>query len=70
MDFFYVEKRAQEAAFSCDKCHRYLVTLNKVSDLNVHDLDVSALSLTHLDIIMQEKGFAPMVNCAWNTFEG
>ena len=70
MDFFYVEKRTQEAAFSCDKCQRYLVTLNRVSDLNDHELDVSALSLTHLDVIMQGKGLAPMVNCAWNTFEG
>jgi FdhE protein len=70
MDFFYVEKRTQESAFSCDKCRRYLVTLNKVSDLSDHDLDVSALSLTHLDVIMQGKGLDPMVSCAWNTFEG
>jgi FdhE protein len=70
MDFFYVENRTQEAAFSCDKCQRYLVTLNRVSDLNDHELDVSALSLTHLDVIMQGKGLSPMVNCSWNTFEG
>ena len=69
MDFFYVESRTQESAFSCDKCQRYLVTLNRVSDLNDHELDVSALNLTHLDIIMQGKGLTPMVSCAWNTFE-
>lgn len=68
MDFFYVETRAQEAAFTCDRCKRYLITLNRVSDLHDHDLDVSAISLVHLDVIMQEKGFTPMTACEWNSF--
>jgi len=68
MDFFYVETRAQESAFTCDECKRYLITLNRVSDLHEHDLDVSAISLTHMDIIMQEKGFLPMTACEWNSF--
>ncbi|MCX5857873.1 MAG: formate dehydrogenase accessory protein FdhE [Deltaproteobacteria bacterium] len=68
MDFFYVENRAQEAAFSCEKCKRYLITLNRVSDLHAHDLDVSAISLAHLDVIMQGKGFTPMTVCEWNSF--
>jgi FdhE protein len=68
MNFFYVETRAQESAFTCDQCKRYLITLNRVSDLHEHDLDVSAISLTHMDIIMQEKGFIPMTVCEWNAF--
>jgi FdhE protein len=68
MDFFYVETRAQESAFTCDQCKRYLITLNRVSDLHDHDLDVSAISLVHLDVIMQEKGFTPMTACEWNSF--
>jgi FdhE protein len=68
MDFFYVEARAQESAFTCDQCKRYLITLNRVSDLLEHDLDVSAISLVHLDVVMQEKGFTPMVTCEWNSF--
>jgi FdhE protein len=39
-----------------------------VSDVIIRDLDISAISLAHLDIIMQEKGFQPMTNCAWNAF--
>jgi FdhE protein len=39
-----------------------------MSDLIVRDLDISAISLTHLDIIMQDKGFQPMVTCEWNVF--
>ncbi|MFH1080105.1 MAG: formate dehydrogenase accessory protein FdhE [Pseudomonadota bacterium] len=68
MNFFYVETRAQESAFTCDQCKRYLITLNQVSDLHDHDLDVSAISLVHMDVIMQEKGFIPMMACEWNSF--
>lgn len=69
MDFFFIEDRPQESAFTCDRCGKYLITLNRVSDLNDHDLDVSAISLTHLDVIMQGKGGSPMAACAWNTFQ-
>ncbi len=31
-------------------------------------LDISTISLTHLDVIMQEKGFQPMATCEWNVF--
>lgn len=68
MDFFYVETRAQESAYTCSQCKRYLITLNWVSDLYDHDLDISAISLTHMDVIMQEKGFIPMMACEWNSF--
>ena len=66
MDFFYVEDRPRETASSCDQCRRYLVTLKGVSELADRDLDVTAMSLTHLDVIMQGKEFSPMVNTPWN----
>ena len=68
MDFFYVETRVQESAFACEKCNRYLITLNRISDLHDHDLDVSAIGLAHMDVIMQGRGFVPMTACEWNTF--
>ena len=68
MNFFYVETRAQESAFTCEKCNRYLITLNRISDLHDHDLDVSAIGLAHMDLIMQGKGFIPMTACEWNSF--
>jgi FdhE protein len=68
MDYFYVEDRRQETAFTCNSCKRYLITLNQISDIGDYDRDVSAMSLIHLDLIMQEKGFAPMTWCEWNTF--
>ena len=66
MNFFLIEDKAQEAAFTCDQCRRYLITLHRVSDLNDRDLDVSAMGLVHLDVIMQEKGFVPMADTGWN----
>jgi len=68
MPFFFVEGNDKECAFACDKCKRYLITLTRMSDLIIRDLDISAISLTHLDLIMQEKGFQPMTTCAWNVF--
>ena len=68
MPFFFVENKDKECAYACEKCKRYLITLNRISDLIVRDLDISAISLTHLDIIMQNKGFQPMATCEWNVF--
>jgi FdhE protein len=68
MDYFYVENRPQESAFTCDQCKRYLITLNRISDLNDQDLDVTAISLAYLDMIMQDKDFTPMTACLWNSF--
>jgi FdhE protein len=68
MPFFFVEDKGNDCAFACDKCKRYLITLTRMSDLLIRDLDISAISLTHLDVIMQEKGYQPMTTCEWNVF--
>ena len=68
MDFFFVEDNAQESAYTCDQCQHYLITLNRMSDLNERDLDVSAIGLVHLDILMQEKKLSPMTVTGWNAF--
>ncbi len=69
MDYFYVENKTQESAFICDKCKKYLVTLYRAGSLFERDMDVSAISLIHLDMIMQEKGYEPMTSCAWNVLK-
>ena len=66
MDYFYVENKTQESAFVCDTCKKYLVTLYRTGHLFAHDMDITAISLIHLDMIMQEKGYEPMTVCAWN----
>jgi FdhE protein len=42
------------------------VTLYRVGHVLPRDMDVSAITLVHLDMIMQDKGYEPMVVCAWN----
>lgn len=69
MDYFYVENKTQESAFVCDKCKKYLVTLYRAGRLHARDMDISAISLVHMDMIMQEKGYEPMVVCAWNVLK-
>ena len=66
MDYFYVENKTQESAFVCDKCKKYLVTLYRAGRLLARDMDISAISLVHLDMIMQDKGYEPMSPCVWN----
>ncbi|KQC10456.1 MAG: hypothetical protein APR62_12075 [Smithella sp. SDB] len=66
MEYFYVENKTQESAFVCDKCKKYLVTIYRAGKVFVRDMDVSAISLIHMDIIMQGKGYEPMTACVWN----
>ncbi len=66
MDYYYIENKTQESAFVCDKCNKYLITLYRAGRMLARDMDISAISLVHLDMIMQEKGYEPMAVCAWN----
>ncbi len=68
MTYFFVDSKDKETTFVCEKCRQYFITVNKVSDLAEFDADVSAISLVHLDVLMQEKGFKPMAECEWNVF--
>jgi len=69
MDYFYIEDKTQESAFVCDACKKYLITLYRAGNLLARDMDISAISLVHLDMIMQDKGYEPMTVCPWNTLE-
>jgi FdhE protein len=66
MEYFYVENKTQESAFVCDNCKKYLITLYRAGKVFARDMDIAALSLIHMDIIMQGKGYEPMAICAWN----
>jgi FdhE protein len=66
--FLYVESDKENAAFICEKCRRYLITVTRAGSLREMDADITAIGLTHLDVILQEKYFTPMAPCEWNTF--
>jgi FdhE protein len=66
IEYFYVENKTQEAAFVCDKCKKYVITLYRAGKIFARDMDISAISMIHMDIIMQCKGYEPMAICVWN----
>lgn len=67
-NIFYIDGQKEDAAFTCDKCRRYLLTANRSASLGHLNADLIAIGLTHLDIILQEKGYSPMTECEWNSF--
>jgi FdhE protein len=67
-NFFFVDSDKENKAFACDKCRKYLITINRPMELESIDPTITAIGLTHLDLLLQDKGFAPMAVCPWNTF--
>lgn len=65
--YLYVEGDPGEKAFVCEKCQRYLITVNQGASLQVQCPEVLAISLTHLDLILQGRGYSQMAVCDWNT---
>ena len=65
---FFIEGKPEDSAFTCDKCRRYLLTANRSASLGHQHADLIAMSLVHLDLILQEKGYTPMTECLWNSF--
>lgn len=70
MSYFYIQDSETQTAFVCGQCGHYLLTQGKVSDLTLFDAEICAMSLAHLDAVLQRKGLSPMVSCEWNMFSG
>ncbi len=68
-NFLFVEGKKEDTAYTCSACRKYLVTSARSGDLRQTPADLIAISLTHLDLILQEQGIRPMAGCEWNTFE-
>lgn len=66
-NYLFVEGNKEDTAFTCGKCQKYLITSNQSGNLRQSHADLIALSLAHLDLILQELGFLPMAECEWNT---
>ena len=67
--FLFVEGKKEEMAYTCDKCRKYLITIDQSGNLRHISADLLAISLAHLDIVVQEQGLQPMVQCEWNTYQ-
>jgi FdhE protein len=59
-------RAAQERAHLCQECKTYSVTLNLVDRSDRVNLEMLALCVLPLELLAQEKGFAPVTATAWN----
>ena len=59
----FVEGKKEDSAYTCKNCRKYLVTCARSGDFRQIPADLIAISLTPLDLILQEKGFMPMAGC-------
>mgnify|MGYP001183760973 FL=1 len=66
MNFFFLQDRKEESAFACEECKRYVISVHQAIGLSDVDPDITAISLLHLDLMMQQRGFRPVAECAWN----
>lgn len=66
--YMFIEGKKEDSAFICHKCRKYIITANRSEALRQTHPDLITISLAHLNIILQGKGFQPMIECEWNTF--
>ena len=69
-NLLFIDECKEESAYFCDKCRSYLLTANRSTAITPYNPELVALSLVHLDLILQEKGYAPMARSEWNGFTG
>lgn len=56
-----------ERAHLCQDCKTYFTTVNLVDRTDRVNLEMLPMSLLHLEVLAQERGFAPMAPSPWNT---
>jgi len=59
MRLFFLEQKPQERAEACKICKRYLLGIDMRESAGDMPPDLRLLCMVHLDMMMQEAGFAP-----------
>ena len=68
-ELFFVEGREHEAAEVCHRCRRYLVSIDLRNMAEKVTWEIIDLSLMHLEVIAQGKGFLPMKGTGWKDLD-
>jgi FdhE protein len=63
----YVDGEAENFAYTCRRCRRYLLTVSRPSRLSTAYPELAALCLVPFDLILQGKNYLPMAECEWNS---
>lgn len=66
LEFYYSEDRPNERVEVCHQCKRYVVAIDLRDRADEPVLETVPLGLIYLDILAQEKGFAPGTVGDWN----
>ncbi len=56
-----------ERAHLCQDCRSYLLTVNLVDRVDRVNLEMLPISLLHLDVLAQQRGFEPLAPSPWNS---
>lgn len=67
-NLLFIDECKEESAYFCDACRSYLLTANRSTAIAPYHPELVALSMVHLDLILQEKGYSPMARSEWNGF--
>ncbi len=67
-ELIYAEKAQHERIEACSRCNGYIVCADLREYEQDPDLLTLPLTLVHLDILAQGKGYGPLAPTAWNTF--
>ncbi len=68
LDVLTAEGREHERIHGCRVCRRYLLVIDLVESREKFHPDLSPLGLVPLDLLAQEKGYAPLAQTPWNSF--
>lgn len=61
--------KAQERVDVCNECNSYLLTVDLRQRIDPVNMDVAAMGMVPLDILAQEKGYAPLAATPWNALK-
>ncbi len=67
LEFLAAKETPHERLYVCHKCNKYLTCLDTSELIEKPSSDLIPFELLHLDIIAQQKGFAPLTWRHWNT---
>ncbi len=66
LEFFYAEDKPHERVEVCNRCKKYIVSLDLRERVEDCVIEAEALGLVYLDILAQEKGYLPAAITEWN----
>lgn len=61
LQYYYIESAAQDRAQACESCMGYILEKDLRNDAGEIPLDICLLCMGPLDVLMQEKGYTPLL---------